>query len=176
MTMKTYARINVGMVAELFNTDGDITKMFHPDLIFVEVTGDVSVGDHFVDGRFIGKLPQLKDRTLVATEIKAERDRRIQSGGFKVGTKWFHSDTFSRTQQMGLVMMGASIPVATLWKTMNGSFVAMTPLLASQIFGAAAASDMAIFTAAEVHLTAINASLNPAAYNILTGWPLAYGE
>lgn len=81
--------------------------------------------------------------------IKAERDRRTQQGGYQAAGKWFHSDTFSRTQQMGLVMMGASIPADLQWKTMDGSFVAMTQTLAGQVFAAAAASDAALFARAE---------------------------
>jgi hypothetical protein len=110
------------------------------------------------------------------TDIKAERDRRIQSGGYKVGAKWFHSDTFSRTQQMGLVMMGANIPAGTPWKTMDGSTVTMTQTLAGQIFGTAAASDIAIFAAAEAHRVALEASADPATYDFSTGWPKAFGE
>lgn len=36
--MKTYARIDAGSVVELFQTDSDITQMFHPDLIWIDVT------------------------------------------------------------------------------------------------------------------------------------------
>ena len=107
--------------------------------------------------------------------IKTERDRRIQNGGYKVGSKWYHSDTFSRTQQMGLVMLGASIPANTPWKTMDGSFVTMTQTLAGQIFGTAAASDVAIFSAAETHKAAMETSSDPAAYSFSTGWPAIYG-
>ena len=81
--------------------------------------------------------------------IKQERDRRTQQGGYQVAGKWFHSDTFSRTQQMGLVMMGADIPAGLQWKTMDGSFVTMTQALAGQVFAAAAASDAALFARAE---------------------------
>lgn len=81
--------------------------------------------------------------------IKQERDRRTQAGGYQVDGKWFHSDTFSRTQQMGLVMMGANIPANLRWKTMDGSFVTMTQTLAGQVFVAAAASDAALFARAE---------------------------
>jgi hypothetical protein len=81
--------------------------------------------------------------------IKAERDRRIQKGGYKVGANWYHSDTFSRSQQMGLVMMGAAIPTGLQWKTMGGGKVTMTQALAAQIFQAAAMSDIAVFAAAD---------------------------
>ena len=126
-----------------------------------------------------GNTPIPMDTTpikpLMWQRIKAERDRRIQDGGYKVGTKWYHSDTFSRTQQMGLVMMGANIPANTPWKTMDGSFVVMTQTLAGQIFGAAAASDIAIFSAAETHRAAMEASADPAAYDFTGGWPPMFG-
>ena len=108
--------------------------------------------------------------------IKAERDRRKLEGGYKVGTKWYHSDTSSRIQQLGLVMMGAALPANLYWKTMDNSFILMTQTLAGQIFQSAAASDMTIFTVAEQKKAAMLASADPANYDHLTGWPLIYGE
>ena len=111
--------------------------------------------------------------------IKALRDRR-KAGGVKVkvGTvnKWFHSDDASRIQQMGLVMMGASIPADLQWKTMDSSFVTMTQAVAGSVFAAAAASDQAIFAVAEGHRVAMEASADPASYDYSTGWPKIYGE
>ena len=121
--------------------------------------------------------PSVADKKAARwNDIKAERDRRIQVGGYKVGTEWFHSDTFSRTQQMGLVMLGANIPAGTPWKTMDGSTVTMTQTLAGQIFATAAGSDIAIFSAAEAHRVAMEASADPATYDFSTGWPKAFGE
>lgn len=107
--------------------------------------------------------------------IKAERDRR-KAGGVKVGAKWFHSDDGSRIQQMGLVMMGASVPAGLQWKTMDGSFITMTQALAGNVFAAAAASDQAVFAAAETHRVAMEASADPASYDYSGGWPKIYGE
>lgn len=114
--------------------------------------------------------------SAVWESIKTERDRRTQLGGYKVGAKWFHSDTFSRTQQMGLVMLGANIPAETMWKTMDGTTVTMTQALAGQIFATQAASDIAIFAAAEAHKAAMESSANPAAYDFSKNWPKAFGE
>ena len=108
-------------------------------------------------------------------EIKQERDRRTQSGGYQVAGKWFHSDTFSRTQQMGLVMMGPSIPANLQWKTMDGSFVTMTAALAGQVFAAAAASDAALFARAEQIKAAMEA--DPVNFSLSEfSWPSIYGE
>lgn len=111
--------------------------------------------------------------------IKAERDRRKVGGvKVKVGTtnKWFHSDDASRIQQMGLVMMGTNMPADLQWKTLDGSFVAMTPTVAGNVFAAAAASDQAIFAVAETHKVAMEASADPSTYDFSTGWPKIYGE
>lgn len=120
-------------------------------------------------------LEELKNNKWNA--IKELRDNKIQLGGYEVGGKWFHSDTFSRTQQMGLVMLGASIPAGLQWKTMDGSFVAMTQTLAGQIFGKAALQDTLTFANAEAHRLAVDA-LNDATaianYDIAAGWPATY--
>lgn len=107
--------------------------------------------------------------------IKAERDHR-KAAGVKVGTKWFHSDDASRIQQMGLVMMGANIPAGLQWKTLDGSFVDMTAALAQQVFTAIAASDQAIFAAAEAHRMAMESSPSPMDYDFSAGWPKTFGE
>lgn len=103
--------------------------------------------------------------------IKAERDRRTQEGGYQVGDHWFHSDTLSRIQQLGLVLLGENMPQGVQWKTLTGEFVPMTPQLAQQVFAAAAASDIAVFAAAEAHKAAMLASADPAAYDFSAGWP-----
>ncbi|MBB6153856.1 hypothetical protein HDC30_001064 [Pseudomonas sp. JAI115] len=36
--MKTYARIVNNTVAELISTDGNMADMFHPDLLWVDIT------------------------------------------------------------------------------------------------------------------------------------------
>lgn len=134
---------------------------------------DVGPDETYSETQPIPSANQIKAHKWDA--IKAERDRR-KAGGVKVGAKWFHSDDGSRIQQMGLVMMGASIPANLQWKTMDGSFITMTQTLASQVFQAVAASDQAIFTVAEQHKATMEASADPVSYDYSTGWPKIYGE
>lgn len=134
---------------------------------------DVGPDEFFSETEPAASADQIKAQVWQA--IKSERDRR-KAGGVKVGAKWFHSDDGSRIQQMGLVMMGASIPANLQWKTMDGTFITMTQTLASQVFQAVAASDQAIFSVAEAHRVALQASADPAAYDYLTGWPAIFGE
>lgn len=117
----------------------------------------------------------IAERQAAAWEsIKAERDRRAVLG-VKVDQHWFHSDQKSRTQQLGLVLLGANIPVDLQWKTLTLTpppvFVPMTQQLAQAIVSATAASDTAIFTAAEAHRVAMEASAAPQDYDFSVGWP-----
>lgn len=172
------------------STNGFYIEAIHGNSIPTDAV-EISDEDHatLLAGQSVGKIivagaggkPVLADQPKATApqvweRIKAERDRRIQSGGYKVGAKWFHSDTFSRTQQMGLVMLGANIPANTQWKTMDGTTIIMTQTLAGQIFSTAAASDIAIFAAAETHRAAMEASADPSAYDFSAGWPQVYAD
>ena len=114
-------------------------------------------------------------RTRMWTAIQDERTRR-QNGGVFIASinKWFHSDQTSRIQQLGLVMMGASLPTGIRWKTMDGSFIEMTPAIALSIFNAAATLDMTAFGVAEQHRANMMQSSAPETYNYLTFWPSIY--
>jgi hypothetical protein len=151
----------------------DITATEHEALLAGQSLGKLIVADE--DGHpqlQDAPVPPLSTRQESAWErIKTERDRRTQQAGYQVNGHWFHSDTFSRTQQLGLVIMGPNMPPGVQWKTMTGEMVTMTPALAGQIFAAAAASDIAIYTAAETHRAAMLASADPDTYNFSGGWP-----
>lgn len=105
-------------------------------------------------------------------KIKKERDNR-KAGGVSVGGKWYHSDTESRIQQIGLFIMGASIP-AVNWKTMDGSFVVMSQTIAGGIFQGTATLDGTLFAVAEAHRVAMEASDRPDLYDFSAGWPEKY--
>lgn len=115
--------------------------------------------------------------SMVWEQIKNSRDTR-KSGGFKVEVstgvfKWFHSDPDSRIQQIGLTVAGASLPPVQ-WKTMDGTFVTMTPTIAGKIFQQAFTLDSALFANAETHRAAMTASADPSSYDYSTGWPEHY--
>lgn len=140
----------------------------------VDRADDLLDGETYSEAQPLPNLGQVKARKW--DMVKAERDRRTQGGGYKVGAKWYHSDQFSRGQQLGLVLLGVNIPSGLQWKTMDGSFVTMTQTLAQQILAAGAASDQAIFAAAETHKAAMEASADPAGYDFSGGWPKVFGE
>lgn len=114
-------------------------------------------------------------RLSLGGQIKARRDSR-KEGGVKVSGKWFHTDAPSRVQHLGLRMLGNSIPPGLLWKTMDGSFVEMTPALSAGIFIAVLTQDTQIFAVAEQHRAAVYASEDPFSYDFTPGWPPIFGE
>ena len=170
-----YAYVENGIAIEVVSTDPVMLFVPHYAEQFVEVPDSVMPGWVLSGG--LWSAPTVDEGAIKARhweEIKRERDRRIQSGGYQAAGKWFHSDTFSRTQQMGLVMMGANIPAGLQWKTMDGSFVTMTQELAGQVFAAAAASDAALFARAEQIKATMDA--DPAAFDLSAhAWPPVFG-
>lgn len=39
--MKTYARVVKNVVVEIFSTEGNMAEMFHPDLLWVDITDQI---------------------------------------------------------------------------------------------------------------------------------------
>lgn len=115
-------------------------------------------------------------RDLTWNKIKAKRDTHKVGGVYIASVnKWFHTDSDSRIQQLGLVIMGAGIPANLQWKTLDGSFTVMTQSLAGQIFTGVAILDTTAFSVAEMHKQAMLASPDPLSYNYTTGWPALFG-
>jgi hypothetical protein len=90
MSMKMYARIQDGLVAELLRTDGDITTMFHPAIVWIDVSSEPGVSDGW---RFDGKtftppppspstaaLPTIADLQARLVAIGAQLEALTKSG------------------------------------------------------------------------------------------------
>jgi hypothetical protein len=100
--------------------------------------------------------------------LKAIRDELTENGGCLVQGKWFHTDVKSKQQQIALTIAGTSLPDNLMWKTMDGSFVLMTPTLAQELFAAQLTREATIFGICEAKQgddTPIN-----------EGWPARYVE
>ena len=120
------------------------------------------------------------DKTEMWAKIKAERERRKFTSGFKVGTLWFNSDANSRSQYNTMLNMAgehsllATYAFRPAWKTMSGATTPMTVALVRQIRDAALINEAAIFDNAESHKTAMESSATPLSYNFSTGWPATF--
>jgi hypothetical protein len=155
---------------------GTATDAYTGPDTFIDAPADFDVtrlGEYsFADGALTAPAP-ISPQTAAWERIKAERDRR-KGLGVKVGAHWYHSDADSRVQQIGLFIMGSNVP-GVAWKTLTlagqSVFVTMTQAIAGGIFQGTAASDAAIFAAAETHRVAMEASDTPESYDITSGWP-----
>ena len=170
-----YAYTQDNIVAQVLRVPPE--NIYGPEMAqqFVECGDDVEAGWIWDGEQFTAHpvAPIAERQSSAWDRIKAERDRR-KSLGVKVGAHWYHSDADSRIQQISLFVMGASVPPIQ-WKTLTTTpspvFVTMTQTIAAGIFQNTAASDAAIFAAAETHRIAMEASPTPETYDFTGGWP-----
>ncbi|PIK75249.1 tail fiber assembly protein [Pseudomonas sp. 382] len=77
--MPIYARIEDCRVMELLETDGDITQMFHPSLVWIEVPQDVPAtqGWECVEGEFSAPAPIVPTDEELKAAALATRNRLL---------------------------------------------------------------------------------------------------
>lgn len=115
------------------------------------------------------------DKQFMIRSIKTKRDT-LKQGGVKVGDSWFHTDTESRIQYLGIQALNVPLPENTLWKTLGGTFVPMNVALQTSIIQAIAALDTALFTRAEQLIYMVNAApaISVLDIDINSGWHAVY--
>ncbi|MHC8342234.1 DUF4376 domain-containing protein [Pseudomonas sp. RT6P73] len=185
-----WALIENGTVAE--TTDIDPVGRYHASMLWLACPAEVAAGWGWDGERFVAPVAESRDliKARVWAAIKAERDRRKEAG-FQVGVQWVHSDLFSRSQWLGLkdnardaLAAGGGMGDAlrdsednpVVWKMLDGSFVAVTAQLAFDVVATVTRSDIAMFTAAEVHNATMLLSADPARYDYTSDWPPSYAE
>lgn len=108
-------------------------------------------------------------------EIKAKREA-VKYAGVLIASvgKIIDTDEGARTQQLGLVLMGTSLPQGLLWKFADNTLVPMTPALAQEIMQTTAERDIAVFAVGEAYRSQINVMTDWQAildFDILSNWP-----
>jgi hypothetical protein len=128
----------------------------------------------------------------IVQKIKAFRDDRCRTGGYKVAIAgsdyWLQSDAISRVQQLGLKDQARDLLAAggkmsdpihmlgrpQVWKTLGGVFVPISAQAAFDIVAAAGAADAGNFAAAQTHMANVAAAAQPELYDWSTGWLETY--
>lgn len=139
------------------------------------LSADVSNERVAVNGTIAGfdlLPPSVTAQDIMTERIKAKRDH-LKFNGVLVSGKWFHTDADSRTQWLGLTLMGANVP-AIPWTTRDGSEITLSPSLVSAVFMATATLDMTAFAVAKAHIAAMLASADPYSYDFSANWPATY--
>lgn len=121
--MKRYARIAGGAVAELFETTGEITKMFHPALIWVEAPATVQLGDLY-DGGVFSKPVVAAPTKPELSAYAADKRWRVETGGIVVSGVSVATDDHSKMMIMGArIKADRDAAFTTQWKVASGDFV-----------------------------------------------------
>lgn len=117
-----------------------------------------------------------QQRTEAWELIKLHRTS-IEEGGVYVATadKWFHTDPEAQRKycMIGLASL-SKIYQPVDWKTMDGSYVKMTPQLFQDLLASLLIISPQIHKIAEQHRIALWKSETPLEYDFTTGWPATY--
>lgn len=170
--MKNYARIEGGVVVELFATDGDIAEMFHPDMVWVEIpTGEeVTCGWTYAGGTFSAPIVLVPSAADLKAMIADRRWQQVQAGTNADGV---HLDT-SDTSQVKIT--GAALE-ATLdssyscdWKSSDGTWVTLDATQILAIARAMRAYIQACYDREKVLAAAVDAGTYTSSM-LDEGWP-----
>lgn len=151
----------------LFNRIDGNGVVLEEGIRLTPLTPSLEPGHQFVPYAY--PLDRVKEDMI--QKVKDIRDNKLVHGGFKVNDKWFHSDTFSRSQQLGLTIVGQGLPNNIQWKTMDGTKITLTPPIVQQLFSSAMVQDNSIFGYAEYLVAQIQAASVPEVIDITAGWP-----
>ncbi|QXZ14045.1 DUF4376 domain-containing protein [Pseudomonas sp. AO-1] len=83
--MKKYALLYMGKAAQLFETDGDIKTMFHPDMHWIECSAEVQEGWQFDGRQFVPEGVPVVTLEELKAAVASERFRREGVGIFVDG-------------------------------------------------------------------------------------------
>lgn len=111
--------------------------------------------------------------------IKAKRYDNLRHGVYiKSVGKWFQTDDATRLQYLALALEsvtgGFKKPIN--WKTMDNSFLMLTPELLREIMQTMHDDEQADFINAEKHKAAMLKSENPLEYDYSGGWTANYDQ
>lgn len=129
-------------------------------------------------------------RSLKLKEIVSKRDDIILNGGFKVThggkTYWFHSNTVSTCQQLGLVIAAiltlsqggnnSTIIHPVKWLTLDKQKVDLTVGLVLKLLQDSFERQGTLHAVGEQKKASLISSNDPKHFDSFSGWPLTYAE
>ena len=175
----------------LYNGTGRI-ELASKDLTGVIPTGKsiliVDLGTLLIEGdiqtNYLIKGGQLERLNLEA--IYAEKWEQIKEvRTFKMGDgvllqsvgKWFHTDLYSKQQIQALVVANLiGIYKTTAWKTLDNTYVQLTPMLLLQVFGAMLENESRLFDIGKLHYESLYTSSDPVNYDPASQWPTTFSD
>ena len=111
-------------------------------------------------------------------QIKAVRTFKMNDGVLlqSIG-KWFHTDPDSKQQIHAMVTANViGLYKTTAWKTLDNTYVQLTPLLLLQVFGAMLVNEEQLFGIGKLHYEKLYASNDPVNYDVTNMWPSTFSD
>lgn len=162
------------------NLDGVIPTM--KSILIVDLTTLLIEGD--IQSHYLIKGGQLERLNLEKIykekweKIKEIRTFKMSDGVFiqSIG-KWFHTDLYSKQQIQALVVTNLiGIYKTTAWKTLDNTYVQLTPMLLLQVFGAMLENESRLFDIGKLHYESLYTSSDPVNYDPASQWPTTFSD
>ena len=162
------------------NLDGVIPTM--KSILIVDLTTLLIEGDiqshYLIKGGQLERLNLEKIYNEKWEKIKEIRTFKMSDGVFiqSIG-KWFHTDLYSKQQIQALVVTNLiGIYKTTAWKTLDNTYVQLTPMLLLQVFGAMLENESRLFDIGKLHYESLYTSSDPVNYDPASQWPTTFSD
>ena len=147
------------------------------DLSDVIIDGDIQTNYLIKDGQ-LERLNLEKIYEEKWEQIKEIRTFKMNDGVLlqSIG-KWFHTDPDSKQQIHAMVTANViGMYKTTAWKTLDNTYVQLTPLLLLQVFGAILENEARLFEIGKLHYVMLHTSQDPANYDPTSQWPTTFSD
>lgn len=147
------------------------------DLETLLIEGDIQT-NYLIKG---GQLERLNLEAIYKEKwekIKEIRTFKMNDGVLiqSIG-KWFHTDPDSKQQIQALVVANLiGIYKTTAWKTLDNTYVQLTPMLLLQVFGAMLENESRLFDIGKLHYESLYTSSDPVNYDPASQWPTTFSD
>ena len=147
------------------------------DLKTLLIEGDIQT-NYLIKG---GELERIDLETIYAEkweQIKEIRTFKMNDGVLlqSIG-KWFHTDLDSKQQIHAMVTANViGLYKTTAWKTLDNTYVQLSPLLLLQVFGAMLENESRLFGIGKLHYESLYTSNDPVNYDPTSQWPTTFSD
>ena len=162
------------------NLDGvipTVKSILIVDLTTLLIEGDIQ-SHYLIKGGQLERLNLEKIYEEKWEKIKEIRTFKMSDGVFiqSIG-KWFHTDLYSKQQIQALVVTNLiGIYKTSAWKTLDNTYVQLTPMLLLQVFGAMLENESRLFDIGKLHYESLYTSSDPVNYDPASQWPTTFSD
>ena len=162
------------------NLDGiipTVKSILIVDLTTLLIEGDIQ-SHYLIKGGQLERLNLEKIYKEKWEKIKEIRTFKMSDGVLiqSIG-KWFHTDLYSKQQIQALVVTNLiGIYKTSAWKTLDNTYVQLTPMLLLQVFGAMLENESRLFDIGKLHYESLYTSSDPVNYDPASQWPTTFSD